>query len=130
MSKAEKHAALISTLMRNRSIWGIWGMEGDIEAYLNAESVSTGSWNHAVLVLDGDTVSAYLNGAKTGPKIGSILGSHKNPIGIGHVNSKTKMHDDIPVFNGSHTFNGKIDELRIYNRSLTTNEVSRVYEFK
>lgn len=110
-------------------VMGIWGMDGADPVYISG-SVSTGTWHHAALVLDGNMVETYLNGGSLTNAPGGSLSKHSGGIGIGYVNENTKMHDDEDIFDGSHAFNGLIDDLRVYDRSLTSNEVTRIFEFE
>ncbi len=97
--------------------------------YLTTNMLDSGRWHNVALVLDGtsvvepDAFKAYLDGQLFGSGDGSQLWKHGGDIGIGAVNNKTQFHDgDFSGENG-HWFGGLIDELRIFNRSLTQEEI-------
>jgi len=76
------------------------------------------SWHHVDCVYDGANVSIYLDGvsvasaAKTG-----VVGSGSTAMTIGNNVA------------GDRTFNGKIDDVRVYNRALSVNEIEQLYHF-
>lgn len=78
--------------------------------------IETGSWHHIAGVYDGIDSRVYLDGIDVTDNLSSTLnGSIKNNlrnIGIGHLN-----------WSSSGAFDGIIDEVRIWNRALTTEEI-------
>ena len=77
-------------------------------------------WVHIVAIFNGAKLKLYINGAIV--KVGDSTGELKDnnaPFTIGNQS----------VFTGSLTnkFNGGIDDVRIYNRELTSNEVMELY---
>jgi hypothetical protein len=74
--------------------------------------VPTGSWQHIAYVYNGSTLAGYINGVSSGSFSSSIsTGSGVAIIGNG----------------GSDFFNGQIDELRVYNRALSAQEITDIY---
>lgn len=75
-------------------------------------------WNHIVLVRDGRSVRVYLNG-NTQPEIAgeidSSIPAQASEIFIGGRNDNFA------------NFEGKIDEVSVYNRALTSEEVGAHY---
>jgi len=70
-----------------------------------------GQWAHVVATFDGTTARIYLNGEEVGSggfSLGNAIGADMR---IGSYNAN------------SPTFNGDIDEVRIYNRALTQAEI-------
>ncbi len=83
-------------------------------------SITTSSWHHLVLTWDGTTNSngmkLYLDGALAGQKASLYANtSASGPLYIGKNPSSGKV------------FDGKIDETRIYNRALTQEEITALY---
>jgi hypothetical protein len=85
-------------------------------AYFNTThdgSFSTQNWNHVVGTWNGVDVQIYVNGTQGTDDLegytGSITGG--NPFEIGRLNSD------------SYNFNGWIDDVRIYKRSLLNSEI-------
>jgi hypothetical protein len=68
-----------------------------------------------------DSFSGFLNGSLVGRTSASQIFGHAGGIGVGGVNGRTVFHDGT----GSGAFfNGSIDSVSIYNRSLSDGEVS------
>lgn len=85
----------------------------------NALVVNT--WQHVAGTYDGDTLRLFVNGvqvATTGFK-GTIDQSYSYPARIGRLAD--------PAQSATRYFNGKIDEVRIWNRALTVAELLNNY---
>jgi hypothetical protein len=77
------------------------------------------TWHHVVLVRDGKKVTVYLDGQSTPEISGEVAVGH--PAGVGEV------------FLGGRSdrnagWEGKIDEVAVYNRALSAEEAARHYE--
>lgn len=77
-----------------------------------------GEWVHLVFVDDGETTKAYLNGVLDGE---TNWGAHS--IGTNERALHIGARGD-----GSSVFNGEIDDIRIYNRALSKEEITNLYE--
>lgn len=80
--------------------------------------ISPGSWHQVVVTIDGDTGRMYVDGELRATNIGMThdpidLGATLNYIG------KSEFNDP--------EFDGLIDELKIYNYALTTEEIGQEY---
>ena len=88
----------------------------------NTGGVKTNTWQHVAVTLSGSTLTWYVNGKSTGTTSGiaGITASTSN-LAIGKSISR----------NGQY-FKGLIDEVRVYNRALSANEIAMQYqaEFK
>ena len=83
----------------------------------NAVLTQNNTWYHLVAVYDGSKVSFYVNGSLVNDfTISGISTVNTNPIRIG-ANS---------LLNGNW-FNGKIDDIKLYNRKLSSAEVIMLY---
>jgi hypothetical protein len=73
------------------------------------------TWHHVVCVFNGTNVVGYLDGVYTGTGV-SITGniSHGGNISLGRYYSNQS----------SYFFNGSIDDVRIYNRALSPEEIN------
>ena len=95
--------------------------------YLSTNSINNNQWHHVALTLNGgSTVSAnvlkmYLDGNYISSGDGSRLWNH-NPANIGRTRSGSRYHNNI-TGNG-YTFNGKIDEVRIWNVERTASQIA------
>ena len=85
----------------------------------SSSSLPTDKWIYVVVTYDGTTADIYVDGFKqTGSWTqGNVqnLVSNSVPLYIGTQNS------------GSHLFKGAIDEVMIFDRALTDNEVQVLY---
>ena len=79
-------------------------------------SVQTNQWYHVVQVWNNGTASIYLNGTLAGTNsFSDVVGDNSESLLMG-------MNDF-----GAPGFNGLIDDVAIWNRALTTDEVLKVY---
>jgi hypothetical protein len=90
-----------------------------------SNSVTMGKWQHVVVTWDGSNpasgVKVYVDNAQ-------VASSFTND-GIGSPQSESS--DDYLIGNrgaGDRTFNGLIDDVRIYNRALSADEIKRLYK--
>lgn len=81
-----------------------------------SNSIQTNNWNHLTGRFNGTTLSIYLNGnlRESKPKT-ALPGSLTGNLVIGNLES------------GGMGFNGTIDEVMIFNRSLSESEIQAVY---
>ncbi|TXH00473.1 MAG: LamG domain-containing protein [Candidatus Moraniibacteriota bacterium] len=83
----------------------------------STSNLSTGIWTHIVGTYDGSTMRLYVNGTQVNSttRSGNIYASTA-PLIIGaDENGSTYFH------------NGQIDEVRLYNRALSVDEVASLY---
>lgn len=74
-------------------------------------------WTHIAGVFDGQTIKIYINGILTqGPNISGEFKGFEQDLILGN--------------NNSDYWSGSIDELRIYNRALSEEEVTMLYNMK
>jgi hypothetical protein len=88
----------------------------------NPVRIVTGAWTHCVINVTETDIEAWVNGTlctKKQREYPAYFDSDKEPVYIGnclHLGGGTDNH-----------FNGFIDELRIYNRGLTNEEIQRLF---
>lgn len=85
-------------------------------------TLPTGNWHHIVLRYDGTTFSSYQNNTLIDSKnIGSITidwsGYIGSDVGIGRMEQAGSYY----------YFDGKIDEVMIWNRALSTDDIAVLY---
>lgn len=99
---------------RERLKGGFESLTGEDNFVVSPASYNDGKWHYAVLTFDGRTMNLYVDGAKEASKSTTATPDYTGiePVGIG-VNSLT--------INGF--FIGDIDEVRIWNRTLSDQEV-------
>lgn len=95
----------------------------------SADNLRLNQWNHIVFVYDGggcalSNVQLYVNGTATTAHANSVSGSGAydnsdagSPLSIGNST------------NLSRQILGSVDEVRVYNRALSSAEVSQLYDF-
>lgn len=82
----------------------------------NANTIELGRWQHIAAVKSGSSVSLYRDGQQVGGGTGCSVAS--NP------GDSACIGDDCTA---SRVFNGKIDQVRIFAKTLTASEVGRLY---
>jgi hypothetical protein len=95
------------------------GFGGTQSIELQGGKVLLNQWNHTAGVRDGTTLRLYLNGVLVQEKTNALYSSslmNTSPLQIG-------IRADI-----IQPFNGLIDEVRIYNRALSAEEIKKHYE--
>lgn len=84
--------------------------------------VEDSTWLHVVGTFNGDTLKLFLNGQNIGSK---IIANTK----ISYSNLSLRLGLGIPTSSGSKTaFKGSIDEIRIYDRALSDDEIKYLYD--
>lgn len=107
-----------------RATWGHWGDNGANNAIVSSTvSVRDGTWHHVAGTLEpvGSEYkyTLYIDGAfnKSNTSYRAVTASTE-PTGIGRR---------IPTSN-NYYFDGRIDEVRIYDRALSADEVESLYQ--
>ncbi|MBR8828539.1 MAG: LamG domain-containing protein [Gomphosphaeria aponina SAG 52.96 = DSM 107014] len=106
--------------------------------YLASDAISDDTWHHVTLVLDAinglksttdDAFLAYLDGELMGTGKGSQLDKRVDNIGIGSLNQTTKFHDGNAKGTSTNSFAGMIEDVRVYNRALTADEIDILFQY-
>jgi hypothetical protein len=96
-------------------------------AYLNPKyattNLSNNTWYHAFVTYDGTTARLYVNGtlADSAVSSGAIQYGSTNNFCIGYEPGTTTC-------NAGEGFLGTLDDIRVYNRGLTSAEVAQLYQ--
>lgn len=81
-------------------------------------SLSVGRWYFFAVTYDGQTLCSYIDGILTNSvSVSKTLGSNQGPLSIGRH----------PLEGYRYWFNGKIDDVRLYNRALRAGEIDTLY---
>lgn len=81
-----------------------------------------GQWVHLAGTYDGSTVKLFMNGVENFSSAhGGTLPSETNPINIGGSSNDG-------TGNINEDFNGKVDNVRIYNRAISASEIESVFQ--
>jgi hypothetical protein len=87
-----------------------------VRAYDVNYTIPIGSWHHIVGTYDGNIASLYVDGLSVASSSATLqIGANDMPLSIGG-----RLGTD-------NSFNGCVDDARIYNRALTVNEVADLY---
>ena len=84
--------------------------------------ITAGSWQHVAFTYDGETIIVYLNtsaGTHNTTPSGSLAGTTVD-LWIGGN----------PSFSSGRYFDGKVDEVRIYNRALSGDDIIELYNYR
>ena len=90
---------------------------GGGEQQLNGPALTTGTWYQLAVVLSGNTGTLYVNGAAVATNTSMTL--HPSSLG-----STTQNYLGKSQFSSDPAFKGTIDDFRIYNRALSSTEIS------
>jgi len=124
-SSEGQRGTIVSKEVGGSNGWGIRLEEpGLLSFYFRTPSYSTlnsaarpqaNVWYHVVGVWDGVARKLYVNGVLNNSDLPSSFLSSSNSLSVGRLSS------------GSYYFNGLIDEVRVYNRALSADEVALHY---
>lgn len=82
-----------------------------------AYTVSLNTWYHVMCTADGTTLRQYVNGVETATVAAGAISNPSNVLRIGNGSDVTTRY-----------LNGIVDDVRIYNRTLTAAEVKTIYK--
>jgi uncharacterized protein len=96
-----------------------WGDGVAFNGHVNAPTaLPVGAWTHVVGTYDGTTMSLYVNGLKVGSN---------STVTFGYTLSDGPSQR-IGIAPGSGFWDGRIDDVRLYNRALSAAEVMQLYQ--
>jgi len=106
---------------------------GDLEPYLDNSDrdtytgmISSGEWQHIVLSYDGSTIKAYKNGALfDSTDIALTIDLDNCPVLLGGEADAAGTNCN---GNLGNWFDGTIDEVMVFNHSLTAQQIKAIYE--
>lgn len=106
----------------NRFVYlNVTSASGASTPLLTTNSIPTGAWSHLVGVWTSNQMALYINGNLSGTQVLSLIPDYSRwPYPAIGVNS-----GDIPYHDN---YGGLIDDLAIYNRALSAQEISELYE--
>lgn len=90
------------------------GSSWDIVSGASMGMIPVNTWTHIAVTRNGSTFTVYNNGNVVSTWVSSAaIAPNANPLSIGKVQNQTN-------------FNGRIDELEIFNRALTQSEIQSI----
>jgi hypothetical protein len=81
----------------------------------SATAISVNTWYHILITYNTGSTTLYVNGTQRGSTISGTNSKNGLTIGGGADSG------------GSYPFSGLVDDLRVYNRVLTSGEISSIY---
>jgi len=101
--------------------WALCTAQGDVDYGTRSNvSMSTGVWSHVVLTYDGTSARTYVNGVLRetySTNLGGVLDTSSSAIRLAQ---RVDAGD-------SRAFDGKIDDVMIYDRALSAEEIKALY---
>jgi hypothetical protein len=93
-----------------------FNQQNSVTMVLSQSDAASNTWIQVVCTLNGTNATIYFNGQLNQVGTGVTLGTGTGALTIGKINS------GLPSFYG-----GLLDDIRIYNRPLSANEVAQLY---
>lgn len=90
-------------------------LAGGADSTFNFDSSAVGTWYHVAFVWDGSTSTFFVNAVDKGGNVSGSMESSTSGMRIGYHKSDTTMGWD-----------GLIDDVRIFDRALTTSEITHL----
>jgi hypothetical protein len=90
------------------------------EVQLNSQRILEGQWTHLTLAYDGYAAMIYFNGE---------LFNSQSLVGKLNITQLFQIGHDAFLENNDSYWQGKIDELRIYNRALSLLDIRQLYQY-
>ena len=97
--------------------WITAGAGGTFQEFISTTSASINQWNHLICTYNNGNIRLYLNGV--------LISTFQN-VSI-TINNNGTFAFGASLSGTSQYFNGKLDDIGIWNRALTQQEVSDLY---
>jgi formylglycine-generating enzyme required for sulfatase activity len=108
-----------------------WTDGANSQQFFAAINIQSSAWHHVMWVRDGTVQRFYFDGMEipvTGYAINNNYVATTNLVTIARqINSCRIGVDGLSQIGGIDWFNGKIDDVRIYNRALSASEILQLY---
>ncbi|MDQ3099206.1 MAG: DUF2341 domain-containing protein [bacterium] len=90
-----------------------------LQAVTGTTTINTNTWYHVAASIDGKTVKVYVNGILETEAVQTQIPNFTTETAkIGNRNTNVDL-----------THNGRLDDIRIYNRALSVSEISSLYDW-
>ena len=90
-------------------------------------NLSTNQWQHVTYVYDGTNMNFYIDGTFI-DAVAYVTPRNNTDTADCPYSSSTGQIGGFPLASGNRTFNGKIDDVRVYKRELSATEISDLYD--
>ncbi|MBI1761098.1 MAG: Ig-like domain repeat protein [Acidobacteria bacterium] len=104
---------------------GVNGLPNDYSFWVNGGgAVPLNTWTHVAVTYDGAVANAYINGVLT-RSVAGLSGDITPSAGPLKIGSRS---EDVLSRLPNERFNGRIDEVSLYNRALTAAEILAIFQ--
>ena len=103
----------------DKNRWSFWTGNGTRWHELHGTRVVIGEWHHIAGTYDGTTKRIYVDGAPIASGVVTIALNTTNPLRIGAGATEG---------NGNYYFPGALDDVRVYGRALSVQEIKSISE--
>lgn len=103
--------------------WDFGQRSHEARARVISDKWESNRWNHMVLIRRGDAIESYLNGNRIHEQIQKAT-SDATVSGPEHL----LLGKMVGNSGASHLFTGMLDDVRVYNRSLSENEIETLFQ--
>jgi len=118
-TNADRWVFTINEVATELCVWS----DGSYLISSDTGSISPGDWCHAVITWDGSTGKMYINGVQ---QSGTTTTSFFNVINPEILSIGIHFYDSIP--STPYGFKGLLDDVRVYDRALSAEEIQHLYE--
>jgi hypothetical protein len=125
VTKGNSSWRLMGTTWANTVYLGLDGVSPSGDLY-GTRNVHDGQWHHVAAVYDGTNMFLYVDGTLdvSQPATG-LIAQNSSPVCIGATDGAYEL--SCHCIELGYFFNGLIDEVSIYNRALSSNEIAAIY---
>ena len=103
---------------QNKAYFGL-STDGSPGNVSSASELNDGIWHYVVGVYDGSSAKIYIDGVLDTEYVASGLIDNLDIFNIGNINNRT---------DSAYAFNGLVDEVKIWSRSLSADEITSEYD--
>ena len=95
---------------------------GEARLIWRVASIADGGWHHIAVVRDAaaDTVTLYVDAISQGTKAATLDSLQVSSLGVGADQT------GVGAYSARRSWNGSVDEVRIYHRVLTVEEIAEL----
>jgi len=105
----------------NKILFGVGVVAGTVASIEPSTGITPGTYQHLVGTYDGTNLRYYINGVLEGQAVAQTNLSSPRPLQIGR-----KDNPGLPT-GGYEYFSGDIDDVRLYQRALPSDQVTALY---
>ena len=108
-------------LKNNRPTVIVAAGDNDLKECSSAQTIGDGAWHMITCVFAGDEMILFVDGNEQGSiSLPEATGQNNSPVTVGRLSGS-------PDPDGLKEYEGYIDELTVYNRALSREEITALY---